>query len=373
MVSADPNEANVSECGVPVSNAVMVPAWIRQLSKIELHVHLEGTVAPETLLELAAGHGIDPGFSSVAEAQAFFAYRDFPHFINVFIQVCDCLRSPADFGRIVREYGECLARQRVMYAELHFSPEPHARRRGIEFHAMLGAMNEARLELQSRYGLELRWIADGVRDAASGPASVERTVDWMIEAGPSSGIVALGLGGDEQRTPPHLFSKAFARARKAGFHVTAHAGETTGPERIRQTVEVLEVERIGHGISARYDPALLELLGRRHIPLELCPTSNLRTGVIPDLESLTLRGMLAAGVPVSINSDDPALFNTSLEEEYARIVDAFSLTKHELVAIVESGITQSFADEEMKTRLRHRLKEELKRQELALTDGFGHP
>lgn len=341
----------------PVLNAVPVPAWITRIPKIELHVHLEGTVATETLLDLAASNGIDPGFNSVAEAQAFFAYRDFPHFINVFIRVSECLCSPADFGRIVREYGERLVRQRVMYAELHFNPEPHARRRGIEFHAMLGAMNSARLELHSRYGLELRWIADGVRDAASGPASVERTVDWMIEAGPSSGIVALGLGGDERRTPPHLFSAAFARARKAGFHVTAHAGETTGPERIRQTVDVLGVERIGHGISVRNDPALMELLATRYIPLELCPTSNLRTGVIPDLESLSLRGMMRAGVPFSLNSDDPALFNTSLEEEYARVVDAFDLTVDELVAIVESGITQSFADERTKATLRRRLQQ----------------
>jgi len=353
--------AQLGSAGVSVPDAVPGPAWIAEMPKVELHVHLEGTVAPKTLLELAASNGIDLGFGSGRQARTFLAYRDFPHFIDVFNRVCDCLRSPADFGRIVREYGERLARQRVMYAELHFSPEPHVRRRGVEFHAMLGAMNEARLDLRSRYGLELRWIADGVRDAASGPVSVDRTVDWIIEAGPSSGIVALGLGGDEQHTPPHLFREAFSRAREAGFHVTAHAGETTGPERIWQTVDVLEAERIGHGISARHDPALLQLLGRRNIALELCPTSNLRTGIIPDLESLSLRQMLRADVPLSISSDDPALFNTTLEQEYARIVGAFRLTKDELMAIVRSSVTQSFADEETKARLRHRLDEALKR------------
>jgi len=238
---------------------------------------------------------------------------------------------------------------------------------------MLGAMNEARLELQSRYGLQLRWIVDGVRDAASGPASVDRTVAWMIEAGPDSGIVALGLGGNEDRSPPHLFATAFGRARDAGFHLTAHGGETTGPERIRQTFEHLQVERIGHGISARNDPALLELLAMRGIGLELCPTSNVRTGVVADVQSLSVREMLAAGVRVSINSDDPALFDTSLEEEYARIVDAFSLTKGELIAIVESSITQSFADEETKAGLRHRLKEEMTCRGSVSTDASGHP
>ena len=191
---------------------------------------------------------------------------------------------------------------------------------------------------------------------------MERTVDWMIEAGPSSGIVGLGLGGDERRTPPHLFSEAFARAREAGFHLTAHAGETTGPERVWQTVDVLGVERIGHGIGARSDPALLNLLGERHIALEHCPTSNLRTGVVPDLKSLSLRDLMRAGVPVSINSDDPALFNTSLEQEYARIVEAFDLTVEELIAIVESGITQSFAGERTKAMLRGQLRDASDRQ-----------
>lgn len=354
-------------------NILTVPPWIRQLPRIELHVHLEGTVEPATLLELAASHGMDSGFSTVEEAQAFFAYRDFPHFIDVFIQVCDCLRSPADFGRIVREYGERLVQQHVMYAEIHFSPEPHVRRRGVEFHAMLAAMNAARIDLRLRHGLELRWIADGVRDAAPGPSSVDRTVDWMIEAGPESGIVALGLGGDEIRTPPHLFAKAFARAREAGFHATAHAGETTGPERIRETIAFLDVQRIGHGISARHDPALLDLLAKRSVALELCPTSNVCTGVIADIESLSLRTILDAGVPVSINSDDPALFDTSLEEEYARVVDSFDLTKDELVGLVESGITQSFADEETKARLRHQLKRATGSHLPTPTTGSDHP
>jgi adenosine deaminase len=220
---------------------------------------------------------------------------------------------------------------------------------------MLAAMNEARMDLRTRHVLELRWIADGVRDAASGLISVDRTVDWIIEAGPDSGIVALGLGGDEEHTPPHLFTNAFKRAREAGFHLTAHAGETTGPKRIRETLEHLHVERIGHGISARNDPALLELLATHSTALELCPTSNVCTGVLSDVDSLSLRRMLAAGVRVSINSDDPALFNTSIEEEYARVADAFDLTADELVTIVESGITQSFADDETKASLRHRL------------------
>lgn len=339
-----------------MSDTSTVPYWIRKLPKIELHVHLEGTVQPATLLDLASSHGIDPGFSSVEAAKAYFECRNFSHFIDVFIRVCDCLRSPNDFGRIVSEYGERLVRQNVIYAEIHFSPEPHVRRQGVEFHDMLAAMNAARKELRLKHRLELRWIADGVRDAASGASSVDRTVDWMIEAGPESGIVALGLGGDERLRPPHLFAEAFARARDAGFHVTAHAGESTGPERIRETITTLDVERVGHGISARHDPTLLDLLAKRSLALELFPTSNVCTGVIADIEALSLRTMLEAGVSVSINSDDPALFHTSLEAECARIVKTFDLATDELIALVESGITQSFAEEVTKANLRRRLK-----------------
>lgn len=207
---------------VPQVASETYPAWLVDLPKAELHVHLEGTIGPATLLRLAARHGIDFGDRSPGEVQALYRYRDFSHFIENFVLVSECLRAPEDFGLVVEEYGRSLARQGAIYAEIHFNPEPHFRRRGVDFFEMLAEMNAARHRIRDETGLELRWIADGVRDAASGSVSVDRTVDWIIEAVHGSGIVALGLGGNEHGRPARLFADAFKRAREAGFAVVAH-------------------------------------------------------------------------------------------------------------------------------------------------------
>lgn len=321
------------------------PAWLIDLPKVELHVHLEGTVNPTTLFQLATRHGIDLGLQRPSDVRSLFQYRDFPHFIETFILVSDCLRSPEDFGLLVEEYGRSLSNQGTIYAEIHFSPEPHARRRGVNFFDMLAVMNAARRKLQEETGIELRWIADGVRDAASGPVSVDRTVDWMIAAGPESGIVALGLGGDECGHPTRHFASAFKRARDAGFAVVAHAGETTGPAKIWDAINVLGARRIGHGISAVRDTNLMTALVERQIPLELCPASNRCTGLINSIDALPIDQLQQAGVPFSINSDDPAMFGTSLTRELGAIMEAFGFGRDQMIALTRSAIDQSFADD----------------------------
>src|SRR5579884_512832 len=231
-------------------------AFIVAMPKAEMHVHLEGTIQPRTLLDLAAKHSIALPTDEAALARCD-QFLDFAHFIEIFVACCACLRQPDDFARIVREFGAEAARQNLRYAELHFNPEPHLRRRGIPLPDLLAGMNAGRAEARARWGVELRWIADGIRDAESGPGSVMKTVELVAPLDASDGVVALGLGGDEVGHPAAPFADAFAAARAAGLHAVAHAGETTGPAAIRETLRTLGVERIGHGISAIRDPALV--------------------------------------------------------------------------------------------------------------------
>ncbi len=327
------------------------------MPKVELHVHLEGTIGPGTLWRIAQAHGIDLGIESEEDMPTLYQYEDFPGFIDVFTRCSDCLRTAADLGMLVDAYGEELARQNVRYAEIHYNPEPHLRRKGIALRDGLDAMNRARRRVLERYGIELRWIADGVRDAAIGPRSVDITVDWIVDAGPESGIVALGLGGNEIGHPARDYRLAFERARTQGIAVVAHAGEAEGPESIWETLDQLRPARIGHGIAAGRDPALMEHLASKGIPLELCPTSNLRTGVIDGYGDLPLQAFRDAGVRFSINSDDPPMFGANLLSEYAIVMELLGLDRHGMANLVASTINQSFAPESVRNRLHEELRE----------------
>jgi aminodeoxyfutalosine deaminase len=327
------------------------------MPKVELHVHLEGTIDPATLWRIIERNSIDIGVGSEQDVARLFTYSDFAHFIDIFTMCSDCLRTADDIASLVLAYGLELARQNVRYAEIHFNPEPHARRRGIAMPDALAKMNCARERISTDHGVELRWIVDGVRDAVPGPSASEQAVDFMIEAGHDSGIVALGLGGNEIGKPPAPFANAFRRAHEAGFHVVAHAGEAVGPESIWDAVTLLNAERIGHGITAAQDPALLAYLQQHRIPLEISPTSNLRTGVVHAIDEIPFATFLDAGVQFSINSDDPPMFGTDLVSEYALVASALNLDRSGVASLVASAIDQSFADVATKSRLHRELRE----------------
>jgi adenosine deaminase len=332
--------------------------FIRRMPKAEIHLHLEGSVRPATLLELARRNGVTPPASDEAGLREFFRFRDFPHFIEVYIAVCSCLRTPDDFATIVREVGEDAAAQNIRYLEIHFNPETNVRKRGLNFHQMLAGMNRGRAEAREHWGVEMRWIADGVRDSETSPYSVSQTVDWIVPLPPEDGVVALGLGGNEVGYPPTPFARDFSRARAAGLHTVAHAGETTGPVTICDSLDLLRVERIGHGVRAAENPDLVARLARERVPLELCPTSNICTGVVATFAEHPFRAFDEAGVLVTVNSDDPPLFGTTLTDEFLVLARHWGYDADGIQRIALNALDASFLPEEEKSRLRTSFVEE---------------
>ena len=333
------------------SNDVAVADFIGAMPKVELHLHLEGSVQPSTLLTLAARHQRPLPARTEAELSEWFRFRDFSHFIQIYQAIGECLREPEDFALLTSELGAEAARQNIRYLEIHFNPEPHYRKRGIPFPDLLAGMNQGRAEARTQWGVEMRWIADGVRDAESGPISVDRTVEWIAGLDPSHGVIGLGLGGHEVGNPPGQFAAPFARAREAGLRVVAHAGETTGPETIWGSLHELQAERIGHGIRAIDDPVLVSHLATAAIPLEVCLTSNLCTGVVAGMSDHPLRRLDEAGVTVTVNSDDPPLFGTTLTDEYQLLPRAFGYGLDDVERIALNAVRVSFLPDAEKTRL----------------------
>ncbi|MFT4041487.1 MAG: adenosine deaminase [Thermomicrobiales bacterium] len=327
-------------------------AFVRRMPKAEIHVHLEGSVRPETVLELGRRNGQPLPAPDLEGLRAFFEFRDFPHFIEAYIAVCTCLRTPDDFATVVREIGEDAAAQNIRYLEIHFNPETNVRKRGLDFHEMLAGMNAGRAEARERWGVEMRWIADGIRDSETSPYSVTRTVDWITALSPEDGVVALGLGGNEVGYPPAPFAADFARARAGGVRTVAHAGETTGPETIRESLDLLGAERIGHGIRALDDPSLVQRLAEAGVPLEVCPTSNLCTRVVAGYDAHPFPALDAAGVLVTINSDDPPLFGTTLTDEFLVLARHWGYDADGIQRIALNGLDASFLPDNDKARLR---------------------
>lgn len=335
-------------------------ALLASLPKAELHLHLEGTIEPDTVAELAARYGETIAPAAVASR---YATRDFAAFIDTYKWVTSYLRRPPDYALIVRRMAEQLLSQHVVYAEVTLSVGVMLLRHQ-DVAANFRAIRKAAAPFEPR-GLRLQWIFDVVRQFGASPAmEVARiAVDLRRE-----GVVAFGMGGDELALPAAEFRAAYDFAAAGGLRLLAHAGEIGGPEEVRDAVELLGAERIGHGIAAARDPRLLLMLAERSIPLEICPTSNLRTGAlarllgapVASLAAHPLPRLLRLGVPLSVSTDDPAMFATHLNHEYAELV-AMGLTAAEIVRIAEAGFTGAFLPPEIKagfvTRFRRRAAE----------------
>jgi aminodeoxyfutalosine deaminase len=280
--------------------------------KIELHVHLEGSVRPATLLQIARRNGVDLGADSEPELATLYEFRDFPHFLQVWQLTTGALRTERDFRQVVVDYAAEAASHGAVYLEGIFTPAEPAGR-GVDWAEVFAGYCDGAQEARELHGVQVALTPDIPR--AYPLEAAELTVRHAL-AHRDRGIVGVGLGGSEGDYPPEPFGPVFARARDGGLGSVPHAGEANGPESIRGALDVLGADRIRHGIRAVEDPGLLSELASRAIVLDICPTSNLRTGVVRSLAEHPLPALLAAGIRCTVNTDDPAMFGTDLGSEF---------------------------------------------------------
>ncbi|MER6845743.1 adenosine deaminase [Streptomyces platensis] len=322
-------------------------AFIAGLPKAELHVHHVGSASPRIVSELAARHP-DSAVPTDPEALAdYFTFRDFAHFIEVYLSVVDLVRDAEDVRLLTYEVARDMAWQQIRYAELTLTPFSSTRR-GIPDAAYVEAIEDARKAAESELGVVLRWCFDIPGEA--GLEAAEETARIACDLQPE-GLVSFGLGGPEIGVPRPQFKPYFDRARAAGLHSVPHAGETTGPGTIWDALNELGAERIGHGTSATQDPRLLAHLAEHRIPLEVCPTSNIATRAVRTLEEHPVKEMADAGVLVTINSDDPPMFGTDLNTEYAVAARLLDLDTTGVAALAKNAVTASFMDTAAKAKL----------------------
>jgi adenosine deaminase/aminodeoxyfutalosine deaminase len=323
------------------SEAGDLTSFIRRLPKAELHLHLEGTILPSTLVELSARHDARP--LTLAEAEALYRFTDFTGFLNAFKAVCELLIGPDDYELAAWRMIEHLAAQGVVHAEVYIAVGViyHWRSHDLAaFEPIFAGLERARRRGQRELGLSLYWIFDAVRHFPVEEA--ERVFLKAAEMRPQfPSIIGIGLGGDERRAGSEAFRALFAQAAQSGLRLTNHAGETTGPQAIREAL-CIGSERIGHALSAARDFHLIQELKERGIPLELNPTSNVRTGVCPSFAAHPLRRYFDAGLLVTLNSDDPAFFGSDLANEYLLAHSVQGFSREELRQLAANSIRASF-------------------------------
>jgi adenosine deaminase len=329
-------------------------AFYERLPKVELHVHLEGSVRPETLLRLARRNRVDLPANSIEGLREWFTFSDFEHFVAIYLTISRCLRDPRDFQLLVDDFLAEQARQNVWWSEAHFTISTHITN-GANAIEIRDAVWEAISDGEKRHGVALRLIPDIVRNLGWKPA--DRTIEWALESR-RHGVVALGLAGIEKGFSNDPYVEHFAVAAREGLHRVAHAGEHAGPESVRDVLAKLAPERIGHGVRAAEDPTLVAELAERRIPVEVCPTSNVCLGVFPDLASHSFDRLLQGGVAVSVNSDDPPLFNTTLSAEYQALQRTFGYSDRDLARLALAALEHSFAPPEVKAELGRRMRAE---------------
>ncbi|HEX6968710.1 MAG TPA: adenosine deaminase [Micromonosporaceae bacterium] len=323
-------------------------SFIAGLPKVELHVHHVGSASPRIVAELAARHEGQTPVPADPEALAdYFEFRDFAHFIEIYLSVVDLIRDPDDVWILTHEVARELAAQQVRYAELTVTPYSHVRR-GIPAPAFCEAIEDARRRAEADFGVALRWCFDIPGEA--GLPAAEETLNIALRERPD-GLISFGLGGPEIGVPRPQFKPHFDRARAAGLRSVPHAGETTGPETVWDALHALGAERIGHGIAAAQDPRLLAHLAEHGIALEVCPTSNVRTRAVPAITAHPLPTLVEAGLLVTINSDDPPMFGTTLNQEYAVAAQLLDYGPEQVAALAKNAVTASFLPEADKTRL----------------------
>ncbi|MFO7633263.1 MAG: adenosine deaminase [Caldilinea sp.] len=334
--------------------------FLQEMPKAELHIHLEGTIDPVAVLELARRHncpGVLPS-TELTALQQWYTFTDFPHFIRVYMVISDLLRSAEDFAYIVYRCGQDMAAQNIRYREITFTPFTHTdyQRKGLTIDDLFEGLEAGRAAAHAEFGVEMRWVFDVPRNLSFpkqggyDPHPAERTLDYAL-AGRDHGVIGFGLGGFEVGAPPEPFAHAFDRAHSEGLLCVPHAGETMGQASVRGAVEVLHADRIGHGVRAIEDPALLTVLRDRQIPLEINISSNICLHVYDRAAVHPFPHLDRMGIKVTVNSDDPPLFNTNLCAEFGVLATEFGYDRSDLARIARNAFEVSGAPPSLKTQL----------------------
>jgi len=309
-------------------------SFILGLPKAELHLHLEGSVDPPTLVELRGRHGKP---ATLAEIEQLYSYENFTGFLRAFKAVTDDLRTAEDFELITYRLMQNLKAENVLHAEVYISVGVCLWRKQ-DFDALFEGIERGRRRGERDFGVSLLWIFDAVRQF--GAEEAQRVAELAVRH-QQANVVGFGIGGDELKAPPELFRDVYAFAADHGLRLTAHAGESAGPGSIWGALN-LRAERIGHGLTAAQDKELIEELSRRQIPIEICLTSNLRTGCCHSLAEHPIRHYFDQGLMITLNSDDPAMFGTSLAREYQIAQDNFGFTDEHLRELARNSFEASF-------------------------------
>jgi aminodeoxyfutalosine deaminase len=340
--------------------------YLINLPKAEIHIHLEGAIQPETLLALARRHGRLDALPAddVPGLRRWFTFTGFPHFVEIYLAISDLLREPDDFALIVHACGADMARQGIRYRELTFTPFTHTdlQDKGLSIDDLMAGLDAGRRQAKEEFGVEMRWVFDVPRNASfsdryrpcgSGvysPLPADRTLEYAL-AGREQGVVGFGLGGFEAGAPPEPFAHAFAEAKRAGLLSVPHAGETMGPASVRGAVIDLQADRLGHGVRAMEDPEMLAIIKERDIPLEINPTSNICLHVYRRLAEHPFAHLDRMGQFVTVNSDDPPLFNTTLVQEYAVLAHEFGYDREDLARIARNAFVAAGVEAPVKEAL----------------------
>jgi adenosine deaminase len=327
--------------------------FLQTMPKVELHLHLEGAFTFTTLMSLINKYGGDPRVKSLSNLKDRFAFKDFPQFIETWIWKNRYFRAPEDFELSTFETLTNLHHQHVEYVEAFYSPWDFADN-DLTMPDITRAVLRACTRAKEAFGIQCMLIADLNRDHGTDHAMerIDEAAGFLHH-----GVIGVGLGGSEHLYPAELFEDAFAKAKRLGLHRVAHAGEAAGPESIWAALRKLDIERVGHGIRAWEDPLLIEELRRRKIPLEMCLSSNVCTGVVESIKAHPLKRSLDAGLQVTLNTDDPTMFGCTLTSEYGLLMDELGFTNEELRRISTNALESSFLDDAGKQQLRKRFDE----------------
>ena len=327
-----------------------LPEFCRAMPKVELHVHLEGSIRPETVLKLAARNGVDLPADTVEGLRDWYRFRDFPHFVEVYVAVTKCIRTAEDIETIMREFLEGQKAQNVLHSEVTYTASTVERHCGIPWPEQHAALLRG-IEHGKAIGASCGLILDVVRGDPLERAM--EVAEWAVAA---EGVVALGLAGEE-RLGTRQYAPCVALAAERGLPWIPHAGETTGPETIRECLAIGAPRRIGHGVRAIEDPALVVRLREEGIPLEVCPTSNVAVGGVPSLAEHPLPRLMDEGVTVTINSDDPPMFGTTLGDEFARCAEAFDFDEDILYSLTMNAVNAALVSDARRAELREAVRD----------------